>query len=348
MKIARSKLNTTALALEDAQTEIRVLIKNAFFMSLQPYKVEIRLKEIITKAIIGIDIPTLKQDAIRSLRNFARTQYALWKSLRLTPFVVAYLGREASKGFAVKTFTNKNDFAVLRQLKGFKGQFKFPTEAKGIPLQRYYQDVWEQGVKPTLDKLMQDVALDPNDYTGRNSLRNLAEMEVRYKNHLDTIAELKERGVKLVIASTHADCSKRCAPHQGKIYSLNGTYGITADGRKYEPLENATDIYYTTKAGRTYKNGLLGFNCRHKLYEFKGQLSPTVSEEQRKVEYTVTLKQRQLERQVRAKRIEALMLKDIDETGYLKAQAQAKRLYTAYRKYSHENERAYYPMRVKI
>ena len=133
-----------------------------------------------------------------------------------------------------------------------------------MPLGKYYKDVWEENVLPTLDKIAQSKALDPNDLTGRNSLRNLAEMEVRYTDHLDSIDDLKSRGVKLVIASTHADCSKRCLRWQGRIYSLDGTYG-EINGKKYIPLEVATNIYYTTKAGRVYKNGLLGFNCRHRL-----------------------------------------------------------------------------------
>lgn len=98
-------------------------------------------------------------------------------------------------------------------------------------------------------------------------------------------SDFKSNGVKLVIASAHADCSGRCSKWQGKVYSLDGSYGTTEDGREYQPLENATDVYYTTKAGRTYKNGLLGFNCRHKLHEFNGQQPQTISKEDRKKEY---------------------------------------------------------------
>jgi hypothetical protein len=345
MKIARSQLNEYALKLEDAQTEIREIVKYAFLSGELISITSKKILDVINKAVKPIVISRLKVASKRSLINFANAQINGWRALRLTPAVLAYLGQEASKGFTFKHLPNKKDLAVLGEIKALK----FPAFDKGIPLSRYYKDVWEQSVKPQLDRLAQGVALDPNDFTGRNSLRNLAEMEVRYKGHQDEIADLKIRGVKLVIASTHGDCSGRCAPWQGRVYSLDGSYGTTDDGRKYVPLEEATDVYYTTKAGITYKNGLLGFNCRHKLYEYQsGMRSPTVTAKERKQEYAITLKQRELERAVRKKKVEALMLKDINKAGYQKAKAEAKALYERYKEYSHENERAYYPMRVSI
>lgn len=345
MKIAKSQLNEYALNLEDAQTEIRAIVKYAFLSGELISITSKKILDVVNKAVKPIVISRLKLASKRSLINFANAQINGWRALRLTPAVLAYLGQEASKGFTFKRLPNKKDLAVLGEIKALK----FPTFDKGIPLSRYYKDVWEQSVKPQLDRLAQGVALDPNDFTGRNSLRNLAEMEVRYKGHQDEIADLKVRGVKLVIASTHGDCSGRCAPWQGRVYSLDGSYGTTDDGRKYVPLEEATDVYYTTKAGITYKNGLLGFNCRHKLYEYQsGMRSPTVTAKERKQEYAITLKQRELERAVRKKKVEALMLKDINKAGYQKAKAEAKALYERYKEYSRENERAYYPMRVSI
>ena len=117
----------------------------------------------------------------------------------------------------------------------------------GVPLQKFSKDYMRENVKPALDRLATQQARDPDDVSRRNTLRNRAETEVRYPSHLDSIEELKGQGVQLVICSTHADCSERCKPWQGRVYSLDGTSGTTDDGRSYVPLENATDIYYTTK-----------------------------------------------------------------------------------------------------
>ena len=204
-------------------------------------------------------------------------------------------------------------------------------------------------VKPALDRLAAQQARDPDDVSGRNTLRNRAEMEVRYNAHLEQIAALREQGVNLVICSTHADCSERCRPWQGRVYSLDGTRGRTDDGRSYVPLEEATDIYYTTKAGKTYKNGLLGFNCRHFLVPYKSGYrfpKPNAAEERR--EYEITQEQRRLETVVRKWRTKAVEYKNTDRENYLKARSNAIAANKAYIAFSKQNNRAYYPSRTAL
>lgn len=359
MNTATSKINPYARLIEDAQTSIRVIVKTCFLRNDPKTVIEEQVLKLIASVVKQIRIERLAYDTKRGLLNFANRQYALWQSMGISLTAFYYLGLQASKNFpytlAPKTARER---AIVEDLSKSLPLGKtadtsettpsFTTDAKGVPVSTFYRNVWKDKVKPTLDRLMNEVALDPSDYTGRNSLRNLAEMEVRYNNHLEEINDLKKAGVKLVVASSHADCSGRCAKWQGRVYSLDGTSGTTANGYKYVPLEQATDVYYTTKAGRVYKNGLLGFNCRHKLQEYKGELLPTISAETRKAEYEITLKQREMERAVRKKRVEALMLKDINKAGYEKARAEASVLYGKYKKYCHEHERAYYPMRVAI
>ena len=340
MQDANGRLNIYAQTLEDAQTRIRDIVKRAF-LHRSPYAATYRaLGGVINRAVSQGKITRLKADAQQSLWNFANRQRLIWEESALPPEIILILGQYAAKDFRPGKQTESR---IAREFR----RFNAPVTDMGVPLHKYYKDVWDQKVKPTLDRLIESVALDPNDYSGRNSLRNLAEMETRYQAHLDRIEELKASGIKLVVCSSHADCSDRCAPWQGRVYSLDGTYGVV-DGHRYVPLELATEIYYTTKAGRTYKNGLLGFNCRHELRPYEGQLLPTISAEERKAEYAVTLRQRAMERAVRRKRVEALMLKDINKTWYLEARKKAATLYANYMKYSKENERAFYPMRTAI
>lgn len=345
MKTATSKLNNYTLLLEEAQEDIRELVKRAYLTYEPFYLTQVKLYQLIDKAIKSINIPRLKQDAYNSLIGFANVQKNIWQSINLSPLTVLFLGLQASKDFELDKYSTKPKTAVERELRGISS---YPTDNKGVPLQKFYRDVWYNNVKPMLDRLTETVALDPNDFTGRNSLRSLAEMEVRYKDHQENIDSLKKQNVKIVQCSAHEDCSERCYPWQKqRLYSLDGTYG-TIDGKKYIPLEVATDVYYTTKAGRQYKNGLLGFNCRHYLTEYKGELEPTVSAVKRAIEYSITKKQRELERAVRKKRVEAKMLKGINKKAYEEAKAQAEKLDAKYRAFSREHERAFYPMRTKI
>lgn len=343
MRAATDKLNPYAWAFEEAQTEIREIVKTAFLQSLAKNQTNKALYAIIHKATKDVAIPRLKASAERSLWNFANSQRVMWQSSDIPSEIFLLLGSYASKGFKPDKITEQHITREFERVSGFTPR----VTDMGVPLNRYYGDVWKNQVKPLLDKLAKDNALDPNDFTGRNSLRNLAEMEVRYQGHIDEINELRASEVKLVVCSSHADCSGRCAPWQGRIYSLDGTSG-TVDGYKYVPLEMATDHYYTTKAGITYKNGLLGFNCRHYLEPYKGQILPTISAEERKREYDITLKQRELERLTRLKRAEALELKNINKSEYAKARNEATALYNKYLEFCKENNRAYYPMRTKI
>lgn len=334
------KLNPYAYRIETAQTQVRDVIKQAFLWRKDFDETTSELIRVINSAASDIGIETLKSDCAISLYLFARNQKRIWSSMGLTPEITRNLGAYSAKGFTGDKTLDQNLYNEYRKLQP-------QIMSTGVPLQSYYKHTWEKLVKPTLNALAEDRALDPNDYTGRNSLRNLAEMEVRYARNQESISALRVKGVKIVAASSHEDCSKRCAPYQGRLYSLDGSSG-DIDGYHYVPLEVATDIWYTTKAGRSYKNGLLGFNCRHYIYEYKGELLPVITEKERKKEYAITLKQRSYERAVRDNEAKALMYKDISKKEYTRYKGMAKKIYKEYAEYSLSHNRAFYPSRTEI
>lgn len=346
---APDPLNEQASVLVDAQTDIKTAIKQGVLTGQGKKRVKSHVKTIIDRAIARIRSPTLKRDAEVSLMRFADRAYLQFvgdlKSIKpeLLPAVVVLMQAITAKerqGEVYVPKTNAERFAAERLL--------YTAYNKGIPLQEF-QKRYIDRVNGALKNLAEANALDPNDFSGRNSLRNLAEMQVRYERHQDEIAGFKQRDTRLVVCSVHADCSGRCAPWQGGVYSLDGTEGYTEDGKHFQPLENATDIYYTTNAGRVYKNGLLGFNCRHKLFEYKaGMVIPTVSEETQKREYEITKTQRQMEREIISAREVALSLKDVSVATYKEWKKIAQQRYAAYKQFSKVNGRAYYPDRVKI
>ena len=135
-------------------------------------------------------------------------------------------------------------------------------------------------------------------YYGR-SLFASAERDVRFNHHFKKINEMKAKGIVNVWVTTHANCSKRCQPFQGRAYTLDGATRVI-NGIKLEPIEIATEIYVRTKSGKVWKNGLFGFNCRHDLKEFTPNSKPPVTyspseiERMRKIES----KQREFERKL--------------------------------------------------
>lgn len=331
-----------AIALEEAETRIRETVKNEFFKQTPAATIGKKVDRIISEALKDVKIPALRDAALRSLRNFAQRQYnELKRSFGTSMTVLLALLK--------LTDTGASDTAKQASRHTLVSQGYDAANLYGTALKKFSEDYMRRNVRPALDRLAKQFTLDPDDVSGRNSLRNRAEMEVRYNGHLEQIDALRAAGHKLVIASTHADCSERCRPWQGRVYSLDGTSGITDDGRSYQPLENATDVWYTTRAGKRYKNGLLGFNCRHYLIPYRSGYrfpKPNPAEEAR--QYAITQKQRELERNVRYWRTKAVTDKNVDRASYLNARKKAIEWNNEYIRYSQEHRRAYYPSRTKI
>jgi hypothetical protein len=342
--IISDKLNPQALTIEEAETKIRILIKREIFR-LTPKNDILGLAAVIIKnAVKELKLPVLKAVAQRSLWIFANNQYniirsSLGNNLLLASAFISVLGEN---GEATLPKTRAKE--IIRQYAP-----QAPPDFYGVPMQKYAQDYLKENVKPVVDRLVKSFPKDPDDISGRNSLRNRAEMEVRYARHQEELEELKANGVKLIIVSTHADCSERCRPWQGRVYSLDGTSGTTSDGRKYVPLEAATDHYYTTKAGKRYKNGLFGFNCRHyKIPYEKGRRFTRYDEETAEREYQVTKNQRALERKVRYYKTLAIENRSIDKKAYQLAREKAVEWNKIYIDYSQRHNRAYDPSRTQL
>lgn len=344
MKLADKGLNPQAEAIEEAQTLIRIIVRNGWLSNKRKQDINVELQHAIREALKRIEIPDLRDAAERSLNTFAERQYNTYlREFGAISTAVAALVVLANNE------PNTPQFKRAERTIKRNGNFAIETSARGVPLQKFSQDYIRENVTPILNRLASENGLDPDDVSGRNSLRNLSEMEVRYNTHLKEIESFRASGTKLVVASSHADCSDRCSEWQGRVYSLDGTSGATDDGKQYVPLETATDVYYTTKAGKTYKNGLLGFNCRHYLSPYKpGMVIPYVSKETQQRENKINTKQRELERKVRFYKTRAVMNKDIDREIYLDARRKAIAANKEYIQFSKDNGRAYYPSRTKL
>ena len=346
MIIANRPLNLQAIAVEEAETKIRKTVKEEFFRRTPKAEIDRKVFKHISEAERQIRIPELAVAARQSLLRFYTAQF---QELRISfgwqlPLLAALflLNGKTLTGREIKPTQAQTQQA--RQILEQAGYDR--SRLLGSPLQKFSKDYVERNVKPALDRLAKQQARDPDDVSGRNTLRNKAEMAVRYNEHLKQIEGFKKRGVNLVICSTHADCSERCAPWQGLVYSLDGTEGYTDDGRHYQPLENATHDQITK---RGVPNGLLGYNCRHFLVPYKsGYRFPKPHAVEEREEYKITQIQRRMEADVRKWRAVAIENKDTDRDRYLEARRKAIAANQAYIEFSKRHNRAYYPSRTKL
>ena len=314
--------------MQDTETDIKAIIRNAVLLGLSWAVVNRQIERRVQKTFDEIEIEELKERARISLLAFATIIYRQLTArtasinLKILPQVVKYqeTGRASSALMS----------AEYRPL--------------AVPLNEWTGEYMKQ-VNSAFTELINSTAKD--EYSARVSLRNISEMTVRYEAKQEEIRQLIDSGEDLVWISTHANCSKRCEPFQGLLYSMSGRSG-RIDGIEYRPLSVATDVYYTTKSGKTYKNGCIsGFNCRHKLIPYrKGnkpiEVSAKVIARERKINNT----QRRMETAIRHERENALLA--VDPKLRTAARKKAAEMNKQYRKYCLDNKVPYYPQRLKI
>lgn len=138
-------------------------------------------------------------------------------------------------------------------------------------------------------------------------------------------------GINLIEVSSHMGARPKCAPYQGRIFSRDGSSGVTTDGSgnkvAYKPLSS-------TSYGQP--DGLFGINCGHVQYPYISGISLQryfpYDEEENAERYKQFQRQRAMERQIRATKRECMMLQETeDKEGLQKA---SQRLRSQKQKYS--------------
>lgn len=323
-----AKIDWQTLLIQDTETDIKAIIRNAVLLGLSWAVVNRQIERRVQKTFDEIEIEELKERARISLLAFATIIYRQLTArtadinLKLLPDVVKF--RETGKASAVLMRAEYRPLAV--------------------PLDEWTGEYMKQ-VNSAFTELINSTAKD--EYSARVSLRNISEMTVRYEAKQREIQSIIDSGEDLVWISTHANCSKRCEPFQGKLYSLRGRSG-RIDGIEYRPLSVATDVYYTTKSGKTYKNGCIsGFGCRHNLILYrKGNKPIEVSAEVIARERKINDTQRRMETAIRHERENALLA--VDPKLRTAARKKAAEMNKQYKQYCVDNKVPYYPQRLQI
>jgi hypothetical protein len=356
------------LTLEIGNVELKILnlCKTAIQLRYSKDKFKREVDKLINGLCERIEYSYLKEKTRNSLRAYSERCYAKeWQiyTEMAAMYAVLLIGieRKERKAEAFKKEFDKTTSDRIRHSPGFlnivnskKNDSFYPHS---LPLNVYHKTYMKRVEE--LTKELVDIEAK-EDYKTNVSLRNIAEMTIRYEHQLDMIEEKRRSGKKLVYILAHANASERCqkyqvggTKHSSGLYSLDGTSGTTEDGIKYVPLEFATnnpEDQYTTKAGITYQNGCLtGFNCRHKLGDYIPGVTPqpideNVIEKRRELE----TKQRDYERQIRKYKKAAAVMKDTNpkQAKIFKDAAHTK--FEKYKEFSLKNNIAFYTERTKL
>lgn len=226
---------------------------------------------------------------------------------------------------------------------------------RATPGDTYYREVHKQ-TKAFLNDWLE--FSKSKDYSSRVNPRNIAEMNVRFKKYQDDKAALIAKGVRLVYVPPHSNCSARCQPYQGRVYSLDNSDG-TIDGRPYIPIEKVSDevTYTSPKTNKTYAAGLFSYNCRHTMKEYwLGQNIEVISQNEIDRQRKIEEKQRRMERKIRLFKEQEQYYRtlnracpnaDILKTAQ-EARKKARELNQRYEAYSRENGVPFYRERTRI
>ena len=149
-------------------------------------------------------------------------------------------------------------------------------------------------------------------------------------------ARCDQYGINLIEVSSHMGARPLCAPYQGRIFSRDGSKGVTTDGA-------GGKIYYTPLSETSYGQpaGLFGINCGHVQYPFTPGINfqryfPYPKEENDR-RYMQFQQQRAMERNIRAAKRECMMLQETgDAEGLQKASLRLRTQREKYRAYCKE------------
>lgn len=149
-------------------------------------------------------------------------------------------------------------------------------------------------------------------------------------------ARCDQYGINLIELSSHLGARPKCAIDQGKIYSRDGTSGVTTDGA-------GNKIHFTPFSQTSYgqPDGILGINCGHVQYPFAAGINfqryfPYLKEENDE-RYRQFQQQRAMERSIRAAKRECMMLQETgDAEGLQKASLRLRTQREKYRAYCKE------------
>lgn len=334
----------TVIVITDATTKIKESIITALRSTTPQDELTKKLNKIIADAVKQFnDNPELQEDIRKGLIVSARKwHYELTQTFKVLNTNLVNKARQFLVG-DVYNYGFGSTNLLIDKLRPF-----LDHNAKGIALIENYEKQVKNAIKALSaepPKIIKVTRKDGVEYTYTMSARNRAEIAARYEANLKDLQDLIAKGVKHVWTTSHPNCSKRCKPHQGKLYSLdpNDKSGMI-NGTRYTYLGDVLAL----NNGNSIING---YNCRHRLIEYQeGSSAPAeYTEAEIKKEYAIDTRQRNYENQIRQLKTEERLLRAAGNTEEAKAlRKRWRRLNKNYEIFSLKNDRPFYRWRTRI
>jgi hypothetical protein len=339
MKLNPNVAETEVVDIQSVTLRIKQIVLDDVAQGVDKKETELKIQRLI--ASISFPDEQLTLTTRKTLRNFARTTY--WQhSIAMRKLGKAYQREmaQAEPSYKVDLATGFNPIQEFTKFRPF-----IDTSPKGLAVIENYQ----KRVRGEIERIATESPIartrKPDGTYKEVSLRNLAEMRVRYDANNEDLKQYDKEGIDLVFTSSHADSSMRCQPYQGKLYSISGKSG-TIDGIEYTPLDTA--LLGPDGDG----NGIInGYNCRHRLIPYQQGLKPPTDYDSRTIkrERAIDQRQRYLENQIRNLKMKEEMNRTIGDSERAdELNARWKQTEQTYQAYSLRNGRAFYRWRYQV
>lgn len=291
MKQANNESYEAVVVLEEAQTKLQKLLSTMITDIIQRQIVGRQAQEIIDKCISDLRELNVDNTFITKAEIGLKSSFTRWYNETLNRllfnakiknnplFILSYkqitgiTPKEASKAMIIN----------LSQIEGFEtGTVEnirdyFTTGEKGYS--QMFIDDYQKRVNEEIINITNKNTILRDKANRRMSVRNLAEMEVRFQELKKDEERLKAKGIDYAYATSHSNASKRCSIWQGKLFILDGSIGTTTLGNYIEgytpkPIGKIDGIDYYSLADAIH-HGFLGYNCRHRMIAYKkGMTAP--------------------------------------------------------------------------
>jgi hypothetical protein len=347
------KEKQVVLIIESAQLDLKKIIQTGILLDLPKEQLKAMTLNLIEEVKIKMRNIETDEELIQQTEFAIKRSFILWYNN-----LYAQIKKTQNKATSQRY---KGDTQQTKPIiKDDTGGFVIGDELKRAKITniREFQTIYEEGgagyyynyterVAQAMDELAQQhLTLD------KYSLRNKAEIKVRYDVINEDLKRLKDKGTKFVVSSAHANASERCQWWQGKIFEIDIDIATREMGQ-YDGVKPKQTIkgyidgkpYYSLK--EACENGFLSYNCQHRLIAYyKGihlQTYDFVKVEQRR---NISQNQRYLERQIRYLRTR-LELAVTDEEKKIYRQ-QVKQLKNDYAQFCSDNNVPRYDWRTQI
>lgn len=324
--------------IQEAQTQIKEIIMADLLAGISRKETNKKVNDIIDKAVKETTLD--KKTVEKSLQTLAVNNYYLTQR-SVNNLKVNFI-KEMRKTVPSNVIS-LDGFNLTKEQEKFRPYID--KSPKGLAVIEDYQSKVRAEMRVLASQPAKANVVGKDGRVVNYSLRNYAEMKVRYEANKQDLERLKGEAVDLVWTSSHADSSIRCQKWQGRLYSIKGNRG-TIDGEPYTPLDEAL-------AGEDGDgNGIInGYNCRHRLIEYQPKMKPPVdySEREIKQQRAIDQRQRRYENDIRNMKIQERISRSSGDTEYAKELRQRWRELTDdYKAYSLNKGRAFYEWRTRV